>query len=106
MATAIAKVGMCLQKEHSVITVFEGDRVHNLRYLRGSLEYTISGIIRIINAKTMSCDTVPTTCMPEPYIDKYIDIQSIIIDISTEFNAKLVRIPVDDIIDIDYVYHD
>lgn len=106
MATAIARVGLSLQKDHDVITMFEGDHVHNLRYRRGSLEYTISGILRIINAKTAVCNMVPTTCMPEPYIDEYIDIQSIIIDISSEFNAKLIRIPVGDIIDVDSVSTD
>ena len=103
MATAIARVGLSLRKDHDVITMFEGDHVHNLRYRRGSLEYTISGILRIINAKTSACSTVPTTCMPEPYIDEYIDIQSVIIDISSEFNAKLIRISTDDIIDVDSV---
>lgn len=103
MATAITRVGLSLQKDHDAITMFEGDYVHNLRYRRGSLEYTISGILRIINAKTSACSTIPTTCMPEPYIDKYIDIQSVIIDISSEFNAKLIRIPVGDIVDVDSV---
>lgn len=106
MATAIARVGLSLQRDHGAVTMFEGDRIHNLRYRRGSLEYTISGILRIINAKTAACSTVPETCMPEPYIDEYIDIQSVIIDISSEFNAKLIRIPVGDIIDVDSVSTD
>ena len=101
MATANSIIGAELVLgSDATVTVFEGDIIENMVYKSGNTTKTISGAIRVINATTKTCSTVPKSCPPEPYVHKYITIQSLTIDSSEVFDAEMNQISVADIINI------
>lgn len=82
-----------------VFEIHENDIIHDLKYRKSGEEVTISGAIRVINVSTNKV-TIAQTCPPESYFSKLVNITSMIIDCSTEFDADLVNIAVADIISI------
>lgn len=82
--------------------IHEGDIVTNLKYKRGDNEYTVTGAVRVINAAAKNSN-YQQTCPPESYFAKIVQINSIIVDKSTEYDADLVTITTSEIVDIESV---
>ena len=102
-----AKVTVDLKRDDgTVITLHEGDIVHGLRYKSGAEEVVIDGAVRVINATTKANNALPSTCPPEPYLHKFITVNSLVIDSSDTFDAELTRISVSNIVDIESVESD
>lgn len=101
MATAVAKLGAVIQfTQNASVTVFEGDVIENLVYTSGNTQKTISGQIRVINATTRANNKIPDSCPPEPYVHRYITINSMTIDSSDVYDAEMTRINISDIVSI------
>ncbi|MCM1295152.1 MAG: hypothetical protein NC311_06395 [Muribaculaceae bacterium] len=94
MATiAVAKVGATLKIDGVEYPLNEGDIVNNMRYLDNGVEKTITGKVRVIAASTVAQNVDPhTSCPPNPYLAKYIQVTGMIIDSSTDKDAILTRI--------------
>ena len=93
MATATAKIGVTLQfGNNASITLFEGDVITGLKYTLNGVEKTIDGSVRVINATTRANNTVPDDCPPEPYVHRYITVNSLTIDSSDVYDAEMNRI--------------
>lgn len=104
---SLAKVTVDLRRDDgSIITLHEGDIVHGLRYKSGNEDVVIDGAVRVINATTKANNALPSTCPPEPYLHKFITINSLVIDSSDTFDAELTRISVSNIVDIESVETD
>lgn len=101
MATAVAKLGAVINFGNGAsVTVFEGDLVENLVYTSGAATKTVSGSIRVINATTRANSTIPESCPPEPYVHRYITINSLMIDSSEVYDAEMTRVNVGQIVSI------
>lgn len=85
--------------ESTVYEIHEEDIIRDLKYRKGTEEVTISGAVRVMNCSTTRA-TITQTCPPESYFHKLVNITSLIIDCSAEFDADLVTISVSDIIGI------
>lgn len=105
MATiAVAKVGALLKIDDVEHLISEGDVVNNLRYMDNGVEKTITGKVRVISASTTQQNVDPHTCCPpNPYLKKYINVNGMIIDSSTEKDAILTPIKVTAITGLDSV---
>ena len=100
MANAVAKIGVRLTMDTGTVTLFEGDIVSDLVYMKSGVEKVISGSVRVINASTSSNSTATETCVAEPYVHRYITPVSIVIDSSEQYEAEMVTVNILDIISI------
>lgn len=82
--------------------VKEGDTLDKVVYEEGGEIKTLTGVCRAINVSTKSYNAGPTTCPPDPFFKDIAKINSIIFDISDEFNAKLKSVNAADIISINF----
>ena len=82
-----------------IVTLREGDIVKGLTYKTGNDIDTVSGAVRVINA-TAKNTTSTHYCLPESYISGLLNITSIVIDMSEEYDAELQQISIGSIIDI------
>ncbi|MCM1230113.1 MAG: hypothetical protein NC489_08270 [Ruminococcus flavefaciens] len=104
MANAVARIGAILTfKDGSTAVVNEGDCVTGLRYVYGKKEYTLDGCVRVVCARTTTCNAGPSTCPPEPYVQNYVTPTQLIIDSSTEHHAVMTKVNVADILSIESV---
>lgn len=82
--------------------ISEGDIVYGLTYRISSVEtaYLDAGRVRVIQANTKSNTSTENSCPPEPYVQNYIEITNLVIDVSAINYADLIRIPIKNIIDL------
>lgn len=107
MAVFVPKIGVHIQLNSGKhVELFENDIVHNLVYRDRDTEKVISGSVRVLEAVTKENSSKATDCPPEPYIQKFVNVNSMIIDSSTEFDAELTRIAMANVIDIESVEAD
>lgn len=101
MATnPIAKIAVSLKLENGrVVTLREGDIVKGLKFKDGNDLNCIDGAIRVLNGSAKAA-TSKHYCLPESYISNLISINSIVVDMSAEYDAELKTIPIGTIIDI------
>lgn len=83
----------------TVHEIHEEDVIRDLKYRKGTEELTVSGAVRVMNCSTTRA-TITQTCPPESYFNKLVNITSLIIDCSSEFDADLVTVNVSDIISV------
>lgn len=100
MANAVAKIGVRLTMDTGTVTLFEGDIVSDLVYMKSGVKKVINGSVRVINASTSSNNTSIESCPPEPYVHRYISPVSIVIDSSEQYEAEMVTVNILDIISI------
>lgn len=81
------------------VQLTEGDIVKDLVYRDGNSTKTINGAVRIINGNSKSYST-KLSCPPESYISNIVNLTSIIIDSSINYDAELTQISLTNIIDI------
>jgi len=99
--TAIAKLGVSLKLDNgNVVELREGDIVNDLVYRNNGVETTLSGSVRVIDANTRSNSTIPDDCPPEPYAHRFIQVPSLVIDSSSEYDAELNRVSIASILSI------
>lgn len=103
MPNVIATVGADVIIENVKIHIHENDIVKGLVYKTPSGEKTIDGRIRVINVSTRAYNGGPTTCPPDPFFFDVGKVLSLYIDYSEEYVAKIITIPVEDIILIESV---
>lgn len=85
----------------STFLIKEGDLITNLQYQDASgKSMTITGTARVINLVTSLNSSKSTECPPEPYFHKIATVNSIILDISDAYNAKLRNVQITSIISI------
>ena len=96
--TAMIAVSFKLANGRTVC-LHENDLVKGLRFKDGNDIVVIDGSVRVLNGNTKNI-AVKTQCPPESYISNLLNITSIIIDSSAEFNAELKQISISSIIDI------
>lgn len=104
MAMFVPKIGVQLQLNSGKrVELFENDIVHNLIYKDRDTEKVVSGSVRVLEAVTKENSARSTECPPEPYVQKFVNVNSMIIDSSAEFDAELTRITLANVIDIESV---
>jgi len=101
MATnTVAKIAVSFKLANGrIVTLREGDIVKGLTYRNGTDTNTVDGAIRVINANAKN-STPAHMCLPEPYISNLLNITSIVVDMSEEFDAELQQISIGSIVDI------
>ena len=98
-------IGAQIVLNKRVINIQVGDMLQGVHYLTDDGQNaTISGRLRVINA-TVERNTVAvsTSCPPQPYLQDYVHVVSIVVDTSTEMNADYVCIPIENIFCIESV---
>lgn len=82
--------------------ISEGDIIYGLTYRISSIEtaYLDAGRVRVIQANTKSNTSTENSCPPEPYVQNYIEITNLVIDVSAINYADLIKIPIKNIIDL------
>ena len=85
--------------------ISEGDIIYGLTYQISSVEtaYLDAGRVRVIQADTKSNISTENSCPPEPYVQNYITITNLVIDVSAINYADLIKIPIKNIIAIEDV---
>lgn len=99
---AIPHIGVKIRLESGAeYNLHEGDIVRDLEYKFGEKTKKISGTIRVLNGTTRSgAPAASTECPPEPYLQKFITVGSMVIDSSEEFDAELTKVSISNIIGI------
>lgn len=100
--TAVTKVGVTLRfdAEHS-IDVFEGTKLTDIVYQTNANQTdTYTGVVRVVNINTTPTTNFQQVCPPEPYAHRYVTVGSIVLDISKEFDADLIRLDVARIVSV------
>lgn len=100
--SAIAKLTIELSLDDATWVIEEGDMIEGLTYRVNSIETSTitAGRVRVIQANTRFNENTENSCPPEPYVQNYITITNLVIDISKINDADLIKIPVKDIIAI------
>ena len=100
--TARAKVGVSVVLKKRTVQLFEDDVVTELQYIDQTTgePVLISGSIRVIVCNVVANNSTGNSCPPESYVPNYVIPTALIIDYSDQYDAKLMRIDIDDIIDI------
>lgn len=82
--------------------ISEGDIIYGLTYRVSSAEtvYLDAGRVRVIQANTKFNENTENSCPPEPYVQNYITITNLVVDISKINDADLIKIPIKNIIAI------
>ena len=83
--------------------IHEGDIINGITFMKDNQEYNLSGSARVINVATSAYSAGPDECPPEPFFAEYARINSIILDYSDAYDAKLISIPIEGIIAISSV---
>lgn len=101
MATnPVAKIAVSLKLQNGrTVTLHEGDIVKGLKFKDGNDLNCIDGAIRVLNATAKNV-APKHYCLPESYISSLININSIVVDMSEEYDAELKTIPIATILDI------
>lgn len=99
---AIAKLTIELSLDDATWVIKEGDMIEGLTYRVNSIETSTitAGRVRVIQANTRFNENTENSCPPEPYVQNYITITNLVIDISKINDADLIKIPIKDIIAI------
>ena len=100
--SAIAKLTIELSLDDATWVIEEGDMIEGLTYRVNSIETSTitAGKVRVIQADTRFNENTENSCPPEPYVQNYITITNLVIDISKINDADLIKIPIKDIIAI------
>ena len=98
--TTSTKVAVKLSIGNPAIVLHEGDKVSKFSYMSSGVMKTIDGRVRVIRATTKANTTVPSTCPPEPYVHKYVTVNSLVIDTSEQYHAILVPVDIANIVAI------
>ena len=82
--------------------ISEGDIIYGLTYRISSVEtaYLDAGRVRVIQANTKPNTSTENSCPPEPYVQDYIAITNLVIDVSAINYADLIKIPIKNMITI------
>ena len=104
MATnTVAKIAVSFKLANGrTVTLREGDIVKGLTYRNGNDTNTVDGAVRVINATTKAASSTHY-CLPEPYLSGLVNVTSIVVDMSEEFDAELQQISIGSIVDIEEV---
>lgn len=99
---AIAKLTIELSLDDATWVIEEGDMIEGLTYRVNSIETSTitAGRVRVIQANTRFNENTENSCPPEPYVQNYITVTNLVIDISKINDADLIKIPIKDIIAI------
>ena len=99
---AIPHIGVKVRLESGAeYNLHEGDIVRDLEYKFGEKTKKISGTIRVLNGTTRSgAPAASTECPPEPYLQKFVTVGSMVIDSSEEFDAELTKVSISNIVGI------
>lgn len=104
MATsAIANIGVKIIFNDKVFECYEGDKITNLVYTEGPVTKSISGSIRVISVSTRAYSSGPDECPPESFISDICQVNELIIDSSSEFDADIIHVPIKNIVSIEKV---
>lgn len=98
-------IGAQIVLSEHVINIQVGDMLQGIHYLTDDGQAAvITGRLRVINA-TVDPNTLAmsASCPPQPYLQNYVHVVSIVVDTSTEMNADYVCIPIENIICIESV---
>ena len=100
--SAIAKLTIELSLDDATWVIEEGDMITGLTYRVNSIETSTitAGRVRVIQANTRFNENTENSCPPEPYVQNYITITNLVVDVSKINNADLIKIPIRDIIAI------
>lgn len=100
--SVIAKLTIELSLDDATWVIEEGDMIEGLTYRVNSIETSTitAGRVRVIQANTRFNENIENSCPPEPYVQNYITITNLVVDISKINDADLIKIPVKDIIAI------
>lgn len=98
---ATAMIGVNLKfRNGTEVNLYEGDKITGLTFELNNLSRTIDGTLRVINVNTRANTKRPAGCPPESYINKIAQVSELIVDISEQYDAELVRIDPDSILEI------
>lgn len=99
---AIAKLTIELSLDDATWVIEEGDMIEGLTYRVNSIETSTitAGRVRVIQANTRFNENTENSCPPEPYVQNYITITNLVVNISKINDADLIKIPIKDIIAI------
>ena len=89
-----------INTDGSSLIVKEGDFLEKIVYEENGNIETLAGICRVISVSTRAYSNGPSTCPPDPFFNTIARINRLIIDISTDYDAKFKSIPIQDIISI------
>jgi len=84
------------------VIVKEGQLLNNVIYSDGGEEKTVSGVLDVINFSARAVTTGRDGCIHDDksVFDKYVSVNSLVIDCSNQYDCKVVKIPVKFIKDI------
>lgn len=104
-SSCAAPIRVAIELRHRTVTVEEGSYLQNITYtdVLGTKHFCKEGRLCQFIGTTKTLTKIPDICCADPYLQDYINITDLVLDISSRYDMDFIRIPIKNLIDIEGV---